>query len=222
VNDRVRDLFSTPPGIELTILAKPYGVDLRIAATASTDDEVQKLLDHYEAGLRARLQQDEVYGIDAQSLADAVAALLTARGKTVTAAESCTGGLLAKLLTDVPGSSAYLKQSYVVYADSAKTSVLGVKEETLGSVGAVSEETAGEMALGALRIAAADYAIAVTGISGPTGATDLKPVGLTYIALADQSGVSVERHQFQGDREMNRFWAAQNALFFLWRKLRAS
>lgn len=219
VNERCRDLFGANPQVALTILAKTYGVDLRIHASAPSAAAAQSLIDQYEADIRSRLTADEIYGVDEQMLHDSVAALLMEKRLSVAAAESCTGGLIAKLLTDVPGSSAYIQQSHVVYANEAKIRVLGVRTETIEQHGAVSEQTAHEMASRVREIAGADFGIGVTGIAGPSGGTPDKPVGLTYIAVADKHRTRVHRYQFLGDREMNRTWAAQSALYLLRRRL---
>jgi nicotinamide-nucleotide amidase len=219
VNECCRNLFRADPRVALTILAKTYGVDLRIHASGPSNAAAQQLVRQYEEDIRSRLSPDEVYGADEQMLHDAVAELLIANRLTVAAAESCTGGLVSKLLTDVPGSSAYIKQGYVVYANEAKISVLGVCAETIDQHGAVSEQTAAEMAAGVRELAGSDFGIGVTGIAGPTGGTPDKPVGLTYIAIADKHRTRVQRSQFLGDREMNRIWAAQTALYLLRRRL---
>lgn len=220
VNERCRDLFRADERVGLTILARPYGIDLRICAREKSAEAVDSLLKFYESQIRGRLASYEVYGTDEQTLAGTVGSLLIARKEKVTAAESCTGGLVAKLLTDVPGSSSYLGQSYIVYSNEAKASILGVTKTSLQEHGAVSEQVAREMAEGALRITGANYALSVTGIAGPSGGTAEKPVGLTYIGLAMAGHTAVERRQFLGDRTQNRLWAAQTALHLLYRKLR--
>jgi len=141
--------------------------------------------------------------------------LLKAQGKTVVTAESCTGGLIAHRLTNVSGSSAYLLGGIVAYSNEAKMNLLKVQESTLIAVGAVSEEVAGEMALGARTLFHADFALSVTGIAGPDGGTDEKPVGLTYIGLATPEMVQVERFVWDGDRESNKDFSADAALKML-------
>jgi PncC family amidohydrolase len=134
-------------------------------------------------------------------------------GVTVSTAESCTGGLIAHWLTDVPGSSAYMLGGIVAYCNTAKQALLRVRERTLIDFGAVSEPTAREMAANARRIFQADYALSVTGIAGPGGGTAEKPVGLTYIGLAGPDDLLVvERHLWPGDREANKIASADAAL----------
>lgn len=122
------------------------------------------------------------------------------KGVTLALAESCTGGLIGHLLTNVPGSSAFLNRGYVVYSNQAKMEDLGVSEATLERYGAVSEECAREMAEGARSRARTDLALAVTGIAGPGGGTDAKPVGLVYISLASAGDTIVQRHLWKGTR----------------------
>ena len=138
-------------------------------------------------------------------MAAALGDLLMARGATLAVAESCTGGLIAKQLTDVPGSSGFFIFSGVTYANDAKVRVLGVRETTLAAVGAVHEDTALEMAAGARRVAKADFAIATTGIAGPDGGTEDKPVGTVCLGLATPQGARAFRYVFPfGDRDLNR------------------
>ena len=153
---------------------------------------------------------------DLLSLSREVGQALLGRGATVCAAESCTGGLLLSALTDVPGSSAYVPGGLVTYSNEAKMRFLAVREATLIAHGAVSQATAGEMALGALRLYECDYALSVTGIAGPDGGTDDKPVGLTYIGLAGRGGLlRVERRVWQGDRLANKRLSVESALGML-------
>lgn len=145
--------------------------------------------------------------------AEQVGAALRKRGWTVCTAESCTGGLIAAWLTEIPGSSDYVLGGIVSYSNAAKQALLGVQEDTLRQHGAVSAETAAEMAVGAQARFDADLAVSVTGIAGPGGGTDGKPVGLTYIGLAGRSGILiVERHVWPGDRHSVREASAARAL----------
>jgi PncC family amidohydrolase len=147
--------------------------------------------------------------------AETVGQLLRARGQTLATAESCTGGLIGDVLTDTPGSSDYFLGGVIAYADSVKQGVLGVRPGTLSVLGAVSEETAMQMARGARRLCNADYAVSVTGIAGPTGGTRHKPVGLVYIALIGPDVEHCERHVWSGDRLANKRDSARRALQML-------
>ena len=126
---------------------------------------------------------------------------LREKGYTITTAESCTGGLISATLVNVAGASYVLNEAYVTYANSAKEKLIGVKHETLCEHGAVSEQTAYEMAKGAAKAASADCAIAVTGIAGPDGGTEDKPVGMVYAGYYVCGKIIVERYQFDGDRD---------------------
>ena len=143
-------------------------------------------------------------------------AALIERGSTVSAAESCTGGLILSTLTDCAGSSAYVEGGLVTYSNEAKMRMLKVREETLVAHGAVSEAIAAEMALGARALFDTDYALSVTGIAGPGGGTAEKPVGLTFIGLAGRAGLlRVERHVWDGDRVENKVRSVEAALRLL-------
>lgn len=136
--------------------------------------------------------------------AELLAFELGLRHKTMCCAESCTGGLIGAAMTDMAGSSEYFLGSAVTYSNEAKMKLLGVREQTLADHGAVSEETASEMALGAAALFGADYSVAVTGIAGPGGETPTKPVGLVYIAVSDGSRVVVTKNNFEGGRQQVR------------------
>jgi PncC family amidohydrolase len=146
------------------------------------------------------------------AIEEEIGTLLTALGLTLTTAESCTGGLLGHLITNVPGSSAYYLGGFVAYADEAKETLLDVSHETLVAHGTVSEDTAREMARGARQRMGADVAISLTGIAGPTGGTPEKPVGLVYIALSAPDAEFCQRHVWSGDRWTNKEQSAQAAL----------
>ena len=144
-----------------------------------------------------------------------VGPLLLVRGLTLATAESCTGGLIGSLLTDVSGSSDYFLGGVIAYSNEVKRSVLGVQRETLDTAGAVSREVALQMAHGVRRLLTTDYALAVTGIAGPTGGTPDKPVGLVYIALVGPQVERCERHVWEGDRIENKIASARRALQML-------
>jgi PncC family amidohydrolase len=141
-----------------------------------------------------------------------VGRLLLETKKKLAAAESCTGGLVAKRITDVPGSSDYFERGVVTYSNAAKQELLGLPAKLFKTVGAVSPEAAERMAKGVRKLAGVDIGIGVTGIAGPGGGSAEKPVGLTYIALADRKECWVEKFIFSGDREINRLRGSQAAL----------
>lgn len=215
VGQMVEDMFAPQPQMDFTILAKRHGVDLRICAYGENNLVVQSRIQYIEKAVLKRVTPEIVYGTDDETIAHAVGVLLKSRGAWVTTAESCTGGMIAEMLTDVPGSSEYVGECHVTYSNAAKMRVLGVKEETLKQYGAVSHETAMEMAEGARRVSGADYAISVTGVAGPGGGSNDKPVGLVYIGIASPRGTTVSRQQFMGDRSSNREQSARVALNLL-------
>jgi PncC family amidohydrolase len=154
--------------------------------------------------------------MNTSTIAQQVGTLLRQHQRTVCTAESCTGGLIAHLLTDIPGSSDYLLGGIVAYSNTLKVQLLAVREQTLIAYGAVSAPTAREMAVGARMALGTDYALSVTGIAGPGGGTDLKPVGLTYIALAGPNGLLVvDRRIWSGNRVQNKQASAEAALYLL-------
>jgi nicotinamide-nucleotide amidase len=149
------------------------------------------------------------------ALAERLQGICLGRGLTVATAESCTGGLVAETITEIPGSSAYFVGGVVSYADSVKAEVLGVPGEMLRAHGAVSAQVARAMAAGARERLTAAMAISITGIAGPDGGSAAKPVGLTYLGLATEAGTDVRRHLFTGDRAANRESSAVAALEWL-------
>jgi nicotinamide-nucleotide amidase len=160
-----------------------------------------------------------IYGVGDQSLAQVVGEKLAQQGKTIAVAESCTGGLLAKLLTDNPGSSKYFTYGWITYSNEAKISELGVPADLIQEYGVVSEQVARAMAIGARKKAGTDYAISITGIAGPAGGTEQKPVGLVYIGVDSGNGCDTKRCFFYHGRQLIRLQAAQTVLNILRLKL---
>jgi len=218
--EQVDDLVAGFAPIAVAFLPAPTGVDIRLTSWGALDEaEAVRALDSAEALLRQRVGR-YIYGRNDEDLVDAVAREMTARGLTLALAESCTGGLVAKRLTDRPGASDYVFGGVVAYANAAKERFLGVRPETLAAHGAVSEETAREMVEGALRTTGADAAVAITGIAGPGGGTEAKPVGTVWIAVALGDRRDVRRFRFGGDRDEIRERSAQMALAMLYAMLR--
>jgi nicotinamide-nucleotide amidase len=190
-------------------------VSLRINAYFDSRETAQRELHQTEQACRSALG-DIIWGEDDQTLQEVVGKMLIRAGKTVATAESCTGGLLAKMLTDISGSSAYFGRGWVTYANEAKLEELRVDPECLADFGAVSESVVREMALQARLKSKSSYALAISGIAGPLGGTPEKPVGTVWIGLADSSDRSVAMHfLFPGDREMIRDRSAKMALSML-------
>lgn len=198
----LRPAMRRRPGLKYTILAAPGAVDFLVSG-----DDSRGAVGRAAAECRRRLGP-AFYGEGELTLAGAVGRKLLAAGRTAACAESCTGGLAAKLLTDVPGSSAWFLGGAVAYSNAAKTRLLGVKAATLARRGAVSAECAREMAAGARRAFGSDYAFSVTGIAGPDGGTPDKPVGLVWFGLASPRGVKTFSRRFRGDRAFVRDCAA--------------
>ncbi len=193
-------------------------ITLHIIAMSDNIYQATQLAESDELVLRKMLG-DFIYGCDDQSLADVVGAKLLESGRTLALAESCTGGLVAKLVTDAPGSSRYFTQAWVTYSNAAKTAQLGVPKQMLDEHGAVSEQVAGAMAAGARRQSGTDYAIGITGIAGPTGGSEDKPVGLVFIGIDSDIGCRIKRFVFSRDRQHIRQRAAHEALRGLWKTL---
>jgi nicotinamide-nucleotide amidase len=163
----------------------------------------------------------DCYGVDGESLEVVVGALLRERGLSVSTAESCTGGLVAHRLTNIPGSSRYVERGVVVYSNEAKTDLLGVPADLIRAHGAVSAPVAEAMARGACRIGGTACGVAITGIAGPDGGSPEKPVGTVFVGVASPAGVEVRRFRFAGGREAVKWQSAQAALDMLRRALLA-
>lgn len=184
--------------------AKEGEMFLRVTAKAENEDEANEMCRPVIEEIEARLGEF-IYGVDIESLEELVVNLLREQGKRIAFAESCTGGLLAKRITDIPGSSEVFEMGCVTYSNAVKEQILGVSSETLNKYGAVSEQTAREMAEGIYKISGADVGVAVTGIAGPGGGSEEKPVGLAYIALCDGKNTWVGLRNPMG-RTKNRGW----------------
>lgn len=218
MESEVADIMNSQSNPTVAPLASEGEVTLRITAKSRSEAEAFALIAPMEERLRQRLG-NYIYGVDGETLPVAAGKRLAARGETLALAESCTGGLLASMITDVPGSSAYFKQGWVTYHNDAKREQLGVTTEILETYGAVSEPCARAMAEGARLRSGADWAIAVTGIAGPGGGTPEKPVGLVYIAVAGPDGTGAKEYRFQGDRQQIRIRSAKTALYSLVKRL---
>ena len=196
-----------------TIASLPshLGVRIRISVLAESKKEGERRLDEVESSMEERLSR-YIYGKDEETLEEKVGDLLREKSLTLATAESCTGGLIGHRLTQVSGSSDYYKEGFVVYSNQAKMDRLGVEPRLIEEFGAVSEPVAEAMAQGVCRVTGADIGVSVTGIAGPSGGSDLKPVGLTYIAVHDRSGTHCRKFIFTHDRVRNKERAAQAAL----------
>ena len=219
VAERLDALLAQIAPLTLAFLPNFAGTDLRITSWgALAGDALEPAIAAAELRMRDILG-DFIYGTGTDDLAEVVGALLRERKLTISTAESCTGGLVCKRLTDVPGSSAYVIGGVIAYDNKVKTAELDVGADLLDQYGAVSEPVVRAMAEGALRRFGTDTAIAVTGIAGPAGGSEDKPVGLVWHAAALKGRVEARKFVFPGDREEIRERAAQAGLALLWRML---
>ncbi|WP_274361391.1 competence/damage-inducible protein A [Paenibacillus thermotolerans] len=221
LEDRLIDLIKNQTDPTIAPYAKEGEVMLRLATKAASPEEAESKL----SALRSRILErvgEYVYAEADVGLETAVLKALTANGQTLSLAESCTGGMIADTITGIPGSSAVLKGGVVCYTNAVKHGVLGVPMELLegdGAPGAVSEQTALELAKGVRKLTGSDWGISVTGVAGPSE-SEGKPVGLVYIGVAYPDGnAQAFRHQFAGNREMVKVRATKTALFHLWRSI---
>lgn len=193
--------LALPKYIKLAYLPSANMLRLRLSARGENEKEVKAELDHQIDKLMP-LIKDCFLGFNEGDLSHVLADMLIKEGKTVSLAESCTGGNIAKSITINPGSSQYFKGSVTAYANDIKVSVLGVDEKAILEHGAVSEEVAKQMALGAIKIMNSDYSIATTGVAGPDGGTDEKPVGTVWVAVANNKGECIAtQHNFYSSRD---------------------
>lgn len=211
VEDMIRDIMEVQSNPTIAPTASAFEVKLRITANASDSEGAKRLIEPVEKQLLERLG-DSVFGFDDETMEGNLGELLRRFGLSMVTAESCTGGLIAKRLTDIPGSSDYFDRGYVTYSNKAKVELLGVPSNTLERYGAVSPETALAMAVGARERSRSDLAVSVTGIAGPGGGTAEKPVGLVYIGLAFDGGADVTENRFVGDRQTVRERTSQTAI----------
>ncbi len=205
---------SLPSHIKLAYLPNYGMVKLRLTSQGNNKEEVERELMPYFEKLQ-ELVKDFLVTNEDEGLEIVIGKILKAKSKTMGTAESCTGGYIAHLITSVSGSSAYYKGSVISYANEIKENILGVKQETLLSVGAVSEETVKEMVKGAINKLNVDFALATSGIMGPEGGTDEKPVGTVWIAVGNKEKTETHKLNLRFDRQRNIGMTAANALNFL-------
>lgn len=197
--------------IRVGLIAQTGGVDIQIQYTGILEKEGKTFLEEIEQKLTSSLGE-ALYGYEDETLEIIVGRLLIQLGLTLAVAESCTGGLMTHRLTNISGSSNFLEQSIVSYSNRSKEEVLGVSSKTLRDYGAVSSQTAKEMAEGIRKMARTDLGFSITGIAGPTGGTSEKPVGLVHMALSDKTSTRVFPFQFHGDRTSIKWKSAQAGL----------
>ena len=219
VADAVSDLIEAQTNPTIATYAKGGEVHLRITASGSDSKAARKSIKPIVKELKGRFG-DKVYTTrESETLEQHVVGLLKRKKMTVATAESCTGGLVASTLINVPGASDVFNEGYITYSNESKQKILGVKKKTLKKDGAVSEACAAEMAKGAAKAADARAAVSVTGIAGPDGGTEEKPVGLVYIGCCIDGKVWVESYHMNGDRQKVREISVKKALDMLRRHL---
>ena len=219
VEDKILDLIDKQQNPTIATYAKTGEVHIRVTAKAATEEDAKKLVKPVVKEIKKRFG-NAVYSIkEEETLEMAVVRLLKKYELTVTTAESCTGGLLAGRLVNVPGVSEVFREGFVTYSNKAKRKILDVNKATLKKYGAVSKETAKEMAMGGVFATDADICVAVTGLAGPDGGSEEKPVGLVYMACYMNDQVTVEKYQFKGNRAKIREQSVVKALDLLRRTI---
>ena len=215
----IEDLIGSQSNPTIAPYAKNGEVHFRVTASASSIDEADELICPVIEELKSRFG-DNVYSIhENENLEDVVVKILKKLNMNLSTAESCTGGLLTGRIVNVAGISDIFKEGYITYADEIKIKVLGVNKELIDKYGVVSKEVASEMAVGACKISKSDASIAITGIAGPGGGSDLKPVGLVYIACKVKDNIIVNEYHFKGNRQKVRDRAVISGLDLLRRSL---
>lgn len=214
VETEIGDLIEKQTNPTIAPYAKTNEVHLRITAMAKDEDEARKMIEPTLDELKKRFGH-YIYTTGEESLEDVVVSMLEERDMTISTAESCTGGLLSSMLVNVPGASEVLESGFITYANEAKNRLLGVSQESLERYGAVSEVVAREMAEGCAKTAKANVGISITGIAGPGGGTEEKPVGLVYAACCVNGKTKVIEMRLTGNRRKIREYAAAKALVLI-------
>jgi nicotinamide-nucleotide amidase len=218
VDARLAPIYTRFSDVETTILARPGEIQVHMLCAKAIQEVAQARVNELASRMEEEME-DAIFSSQGESLEQIVLYYLGIRGTTIAVAESCTGGLVAQRLTSVSGSSRSFLGGAVVYSNALKSQFTDVPEELIEEKGAVSREVAGALAHGIRRRAQASLGVGITGIAGPTGGSEDKPVGLVYIALDDGKEISVCERKFRGDRERIRWLASQQALDMIRRKL---
>ena len=218
VDEIIAPIYKSYPDVQTSILFSRVEIEIHLIARSSSIEEASAVLTELTEKICSALGP-AVFATNGETMEEVVGSLLRSRGKTVSVAESCTGGMIGMRLTEVSGSSAYFIEGSVVYSNESKIRTLNVSEQTLEDHGAVSAETAEEMAKGMRDRSGSDYAISVTGIAGPEGGTEEKPVGTVFIGYSDPNRTRSMKFVFPGDRELIRWRSSQAALDYLRRQI---
>ena len=218
VDERIAPVYTQYKNPQTTILFNRSEIEIHLTAQGATEQEAELLLDGLAGQIEERLGES-IFAFRGETLEEVVGLRLAVGGFTLAVAESCTGGLVAQRVTEVPGSSVYFREGVVTYSNESKVRLLGVPSDLIAEYGAVSAPVAEAMAEGARLKAETDFGIAVTGIAGPGGGSEEKPVGLVYIALSDDAHTEHRKLLLPGDRNLIRWRASQAALDLLRRRL---
>ena len=218
VDEKIAPIYSQFENPQTTILFNSSEIEIHLRAHGRTEKDADALLDNLSLKIEQALG-NAVFSFRGEMMEEVVGRRLAMTDFTLAVAESCTGGLIAQRLTNVPGSSKYFVEGVVTYSNESKTRLLGVDKKVIKEFGAVSQQVARDMARGVRHKAKSDFGLAVTGIAGPGGGTEEKPVGLVYIALADDAHTEHKKLMLPGDRELVRWRASQAALDMLRRRL---
>jgi nicotinamide-nucleotide amidase len=218
VDEIAEPIYSAASDVQVSILFNRSEVEIHIAARACDADAAAASADRLARDL-AQALGSSVFSTNGETMEEVIGILLTTRGETISVAESCTGGLVGRRLTEVPGASRYFLEGAITYSNEAKIRTLDVSPETIEGSGAVSAECAEEMAAGMRRRSGSDHAISITGIAGPDGGTDDKPIGTVFIGYAGPNGVRSIKMVLPGDRYLIRWRSSQAALDYLRRQI---
>src|SRR5207302_2086231 len=218
VDEKIAPIYSQFKNPQTTILFNSSEIEIHLRAHGRSEEDADALLDNLSLKIEQALG-NAVFSFRGETMEEVVGRRLAMTDFTLAVAESCTGGLIAQRLTNVPGSSKYFVEGVVTYSNESKTRLLGVDKKVIKEFGAVSQQVARDMARGVRHKAKSDFGLAVTGIAGPGGGTEEKPVGLVYIALADDAHTEHKKLMLPGDRELVRWRASQASLDMLRRRL---
>jgi nicotinamide-nucleotide amidase len=218
VDEKIAPIYTKYENPQTTILFNSSEIEIHLRAHGRTEADAETLLDDLALKIEQELG-NSAFSFRGETMEEVVGRRLAMTGFTLAVAESCTGGLIAQRLTSVPGSSRYFTEGVVTYSNEAKVRLLGVDKKMIREFGAVSQQVARDMARGVRHRAKTDFGLSVTGIAGPEGGTEEKPVGLVFIALADDAHTEHKRLMIPGDRELVRWRASQAALDMLRRRL---
>ena len=218
IDEAIAPIYREYEDVHTSILFSKSEVEIHLSASSTDEAKAISTLDELANKISDKIGI-AVFATNGETMEQVICKLLTERGETVSTAESCTGGLIARRLTELQGSSKFFMEGAVTYSNDAKVRTLNVRQETLDKFGAVSSETAEEMARGMRERATTDYAISVTGVAGPDGGSEDKPVGTVWFGLADRDGVKTVKVVFPGDRYLIRWRSSQAGLDLLRRRL---